>query len=968
MLENQGLVLSQSGNCDCKKQIFATHDRYYISPAQTVWTLLSKIENPHTDAASYNNTFTYIGNNISGTHPSGPDQGSAIDGWNIYSIISATQPQNDSNGHYWILGQPDSFGTFTFDRINLNLISGSGECISIQEIKEKDSCTGEETYRYVTENGLGLLVDITSVILNFDEDNIELECPIKDCWEPTSICKCYGGGTTTIYQDTDNSTDLDFSSNTTTIKWNSSGGDGSDVFTQAIRNCITGGNVAQLSITTFDNIVYLFNADAILSDAGASGIGSYVFTGTTNVGGSGKIMHAELICGTGETGTACLFTNCNDEQEWRDVTTPNVDNGTPYTIINPDSLIDCPTECTLTETIELISCAAETTSEANIGDYVLTIATVCVDTRIVLGQSMYNISNSNSPILEPLLTDSCDPTPQIQEIQNCIKDTNGVKWTQIAIVLTTVPPTVVSTLYYNQSTPVLGTPSGDSTKWTPCECNLTPECCHCFCAMTVPIKVRTEKELVAAKKAEASTTKPVKVTICSTNWRDCDLKVVKTTYTIDGKDVPAETFAKLKYTKTVCTDPIPTYTPGTPTCATYNDPVYGTIVLNVTIFTNDINPVDTFTIYNLADNYPGLGNIGDVYLPADELLVTACNCSPLPECITTTEECYEALSDVKGVANQGETITVKITHNAVTNTDFYEITHSATSTLIYAGPDPVGDIGLDVGNTAIWVLAPCTPELPEVFDILEKEVCGTIDGSTDSYELIKVYTRDILTGISTILHYEDNFGNIITGTVTEVCCTCDTLCEIAAPIPLRNIRCQGYAANLDPNLSQSDWMLGYARYDQSYWDSVCGVGTVTGFTWELDSLIHNGTEYISTPIIITVPFSSMTFTPTGVPTEFATFFNTTLNTYGINLDPDMATKEYVNGATWLLAFRQYPNPIACSSGPINRLEVLTEYGDGFEFTSMLNPTLNDIQSYTMNLYNVGQGGTSLNGNNGCVTI
>lgn len=634
----------------------------------------------------------------------------------------------------------------------------------------------------------------------------------EHCWEPTSICKCYGGGTTTIYQDTNNSTDLDFSSNTTTIKWNSSGGDASDVFTQAVRNCILGGNVAQLSLTTFDNIVYLFNADAILSDAGASGIGSYVFTGTTDVGGSGKIMHAELICGSGETGTVCLFTNCNDEQEWRDVTTPDVDNGTPYTIINPDSLIDCPTECTLTETIELISCAAETTSEANIGDYVLTIATVCVDTRIVLGQSMYNISNSNSPILEPLLTDSCDPTPQIQEIQNCIKDINGVKWTQIAIVLTTVPPTVVSTLYYNQSTLVLGTPSGDSTKWTPCECNLTPECCHCFCAMTVPIKVRTEKELVAAKKAEASTTKPVKVTICSTNWRDCDLKVVKTTYTIDGKDVPAETFAKLKYTKTVCTDPIPTYTPGTPTCATYNDPVYGTIVLNVTIFTNDINPVDTFTIYNLADNYPGLGNIGDVYLPADELLVTACNCSPLPECITTTEECYEALSDVKGVANQGETITVKITHNAVTNTDFYEITHSATSTLIYAGPDPVGDIGLDVGNTAIWVLASCTPELPEVFDILEKEVCGTIDGSTDNYELIRVYTRNPLTGVLSVIHYEDNFGNVVSGVIAETCCTCNTLCEVTPSLLPVNMRCDSYSRsnNVNNNLqNQGGWLSGY---------------------------------------------------------------------------------------------------------------------------------------------------------------
>ena len=340
---------------------------------------------------------------------------------------------------------------------------------------------------------------------------------------------------------------------------------------------------------------------------------------------------------------------------------------------------------------------------------------------------------------------------------------------------------------------------------TDCEaCNLTPDCCFCFCAMTLPIVKAAVKSKIAAKEAVAvketmsksaekslarevkavATTKPVKVNICITNWRDCNQTVVKRTYTIDGVDVPEATFLKLKYTKTVCADPIPTFTPGTPTCGTYVDAVYGVVVLNVTIFTNDANPTDTFTIYNLADNYTGLGNIGDVYLPADETLVSACNCSPLVDCITTTEECYKALVDVKGVANTGDTITVKVTNNAVTNTDYYEITHSTTNSLIYAGTDPVTDIGLDINNVSVWELSPCDPPAPEVFDILEKEVCGTIDGSTDTYELVRVYTRNPTTGAMSTLFYEDKFGNQITGVVVEVCCTCDTLCTVAPALPL----------------------------------------------------------------------------------------------------------------------------------------------------------------------------------------
>lgn len=73
---------------------------------------------------------------------------------------------------------------------------------------------------------------------------------------------------------------------------------------------------------------------------------------------------------------------------------------------------------------------------------------------------------------------------------------------------------------------------------------------------------------------------------------------------------------------------------------------------------------------------------------------------------------------------------------------------------------------------------------PEKLQILEKEVCGTIDGSADTYELIRVYTRNPTTGASTILFYEDKFGNQITGVVVEVCCTCDTLCTVAPALPL----------------------------------------------------------------------------------------------------------------------------------------------------------------------------------------
>lgn len=89
------------------------------------------------------------------------------------------------------------------------------------------------------------------------------------------------------------------------------------------------------------------------------------------------------------------------------------------------------------------------------------------------------------------------------------------------------------------------------------------------------------------------------------------------------------------------------------------------------------------------------------------------------------------------------------------------------------------------------VLFKCAEPLP----ILEKEICGTIDGSIDNYELIKIYTREPLTGVQNIIHYEDKFGNIVTGEVVEVCCNCNSLCSL--PTLLLNRVCFGYAGSFN---------------------------------------------------------------------------------------------------------------------------------------------------------------------------
>ena len=75
------------------------------------------------------------------------------------------------------------------------LIGGTATCTPIQEIKERDTCTLAETYRYVIEDGAGNLVDATTVITGFDEANIKTECPVEP--KLVNVPNCDGTSTTT---------------------------------------------------------------------------------------------------------------------------------------------------------------------------------------------------------------------------------------------------------------------------------------------------------------------------------------------------------------------------------------------------------------------------------------------------------------------------------------------------------------------------------------------------------------------------------------------------------------------------------------------------------------------------------------------------------------------------------------------------------------------------------------------------
>lgn len=218
------------GEChECKKEIFATHQRFYLIPGIPVGAVAYEMTNDlptqgldvsnayfhliyptlnGTQNIAYGPQLTdYFANpqlgilwsNITGVQAVIdfvlPSMGLSV-GDVIYAINTTNLPifllsptavaelANNTFLHiYW--GSVDTHNNYN-EKADVNvlaqnpniLLGGVDKCLPIQEIKEKDTCTGEETYRYVIEDLNGNLVKVTSIYPDFVESDVLLECPL----------------------------------------------------------------------------------------------------------------------------------------------------------------------------------------------------------------------------------------------------------------------------------------------------------------------------------------------------------------------------------------------------------------------------------------------------------------------------------------------------------------------------------------------------------------------------------------------------------------------------------------------------------------------------------------------------------------------------------------------------------------------------------------------------------------------
>ena len=218
----------------------------------------------------------------------------------------------------------------------------------------------------------------------------------------------------------------------------------------------------------------------------------------------------------------------------------------------------------------------------------------------------------------------------------------------------------------------------------------------------------------------------------------------------------------------------------------------------------------------------------------------------------------------------------------------YEYAKGSNNTILLATRYTEAD-GLTVVDTSTGtvIVGNCKENL-----ILEKEVCGTIDGSTSTYELIRIYTRNPLTGLMSIIHYEDNFGNVVSGVIVEVCCDCNTLCEVTPSLLPVNMRCDSYSrsTNVNHNLqNQGGWLSGYnntlyfdkwsntATYDQLMNDvnQPSLVGSPRNLQYQVSGEI-NGNIFSG---IVTIPVPTV-----GNPLDLANQINTIAGATVLDVD------------------------------------------------------------------------------------
>ena len=507
-----------------------------------------------------------------------------FDGW-AYIVLCSEVIPSAVDGWEWAVMSSPIYGH--------NGGNTYGECILISNGEQAPICSekieiekikfSNDSVRYVTN-------DTTNKwLIDFDITGYTLyagSCNDNEAKSQSSYVRCYKeSGGTASYTDTNNSTDIDFSMNTTEMKYNSGGGDGSDVFTQAIRDCILSGSIAVIQFTDFSGNIYVFEASGITVDAGASGIGTYLFSGTGQASGAAKVKSATLQCGGASSGTAVLCFACGKSGTWYDINT-----GDTLSEIQVDGLFDCDKEC-LTESFQLVQCLVDPLPTYGLlaGDYVLYIFEKDCD-NVVVSSNWYTVDGLTL-IQEIPNVEQCDPQPQIQDIEICFKDSLGVEWKKIAILNGT---TIISQVYIKVSDLSTGTPTGLQTSWTSCDACVDWE--YKSICVLFNGKGATKKEAVAKEKASTASLGQV-LEVCRKEFRDCKTgKFLFYEYEYLGKIYTQTLFDQLGLKQVKCTAPDVKYQPtGDPQCFTS-----GTNYVYCQLYTDEANVNNTIRTYSYA--------------------------------------------------------------------------------------------------------------------------------------------------------------------------------------------------------------------------------------------------------------------------------------------------------------------------------------------------------------------------------
>lgn len=473
------------------------------------------------------------------------------------------------------------------------------------------------------------------------------------------------------------------------------------------------------------------------------------------------------------------------------------------------------------------------------------------------------------PITTLLQTRECTGTDYSATERECKVDANDLQFYQTDVFQNGVlVNTIFTDIDNNIVVPVAPfRPCGEAP------CNLTSQKI-CFCVISRGKTPPVKGEVKSLKIKESAETRPGKIIdVCELWWYDCGVYSYST-FIVAGKEFSAEQYAKLGLRIVPCDTPDQIYNPAAVTCATYNDPNEGVVVVNCTEFTNAADPSDLFVQYTLADSYATLGDIGDVVDPVEDPV--ACPPGTITEDIT----CYEALIDIKGVASVGDQITVQGITNAIAGTTVYTITFSTTGSLIYQGVDPVGDAGIDISDPVVWVVADCESEeieCPEVgiCSIIEsREVCVEIDGQgINAYNIISI-TK---TGTE-VLRTELSDGTVVESPVFVTCeCGFADYPVTATPLP-------------DNEAGSTD---GFG---------LCALSRADCSVWNLDTNVIDGETYTQGWVAVQV-------CRLGFQTPERYNVNWGDGTIDTNRPNGITTHEYVNSGVFIITITRISNGV-----------------------------------------------------------